>query len=178
MTPIGPPMAYRFSWILALGCLCLTPCRGADPIVFHRDIRPILSEACFHCHGPDSATRQADLRLDVSDSAMSVIQPGDSENSELIRRILAEDPDQRMPPADSRKQLTAQQRQRLARWIDQGAPFEGHWAFTPPASRRPPTLPEDRWVQTPVDAFVIDRLRREGLQPSPPAPRETLIRRI
>ncbi len=106
--------------------------RAEDEIVFNRDIRPILSENCFQCHGPDSGARQADLRLDDAEAARAVIKPGHADQSELVRRILAADPDERMPPPDSRKSLTDEQKQLLVRWIDQGAEFQPHWAFIPP----------------------------------------------
>ncbi len=150
----------------------------AADVVFNRDVRPILSEHCFQCHGPDRATREADLRLDVEESASNVIQPGDVDASELIRRIDSTDHSERMPPPDAKKQLTAQQREVLTEWVRQGGHFQGHWAFIPPQSIQPPRVEQDPWTKNPIDQFVLKRLRQEGLQPSPSASRETLARRI
>src|SRR5262249_42923350 len=110
-----------------------------DVLRFNRDIRPILSDNCFTCHGPDAAQRKADLRLDLEQSAKGEagpIVPGKPDESELYRRITSTDPDERMPPADSGKKLTPEQIERLGRWIVQGAAWERHWAFIPPV--RPP----------------------------------------
>ena len=112
-----------------------------DRIDFNRDIRPLLSETCFHCHGPDAQTRQADLRLDQAASAISVIVPGEPDSSELIQRIHSDDPDLRMPPPDSRKQLSDQQRELLSQWVASGADFQEHWAFIPPRQVEPPEWP-------------------------------------
>ncbi len=150
----------------------------ATDVVFNRDVRPILSEHCFQCHGPDQATREADLRLDVAESASNVIEPGDVDASELIRRIDSSDHSERMPPPDAKKQLTAQQRELLTEWVRQGGHFQGHWAFIAPQSIQPPQVEQDQWSKNPIDQFVLKRLRQEGLQPSPPATRETLARRI
>ncbi len=155
----------------------------AQSVSFDRDVRPILSEACFHCHGPDAATRQADLRLDQADSAMQVITAGDVDASELILRIHSDDPDQQMPPPDSRKQLSRRQREILTRWVESGADYQDHWAFRRPVAPLPPAadplaVSMASRHQNPIDAFVSDRLRREGLRMSPPASKPTLIRRI
>ena len=153
--------------------------RGDGPdLEFNHDVRPILSENCFHCHGPDNATRKADLRLDLADSAMSVIEPGDPESSELIRRILSTDPDEQMPPPDSKKQLTSNQRQILTAWVRKKGSFESHWSFTPPKHVMPPNLDDDKWSGGMIDKFIFAKLREEKLSPSPPAKRATLARRI
>lgn len=145
---------------------------------FSREIRPILSETCFQCHGPDSATRQAELRLDLASSALTVIQPADVEASELVSRIRSTDPDQRMPPPDAKKQLSESQRVALEQWIRQGARFQDHWSFIPAQPAEPPLSESDDGSINAIDRFVRDRLRLEGLQPAPRASRQTLIRRI
>tara|TARA_R110002049_G_scaffold27321_2_gene94263 strand:- start:482259 stop:484649 length:2391 start_codon:yes stop_codon:yes gene_type:complete len=147
-------------------------------IDFQRVVRPILSETCFDCHGPDSATREAQLRLDQFESAMSVIEPGDADSSELVRRILSDDPGERMPPPSSNRQPTDEQRKKLVDWINAGAEYENHWAFNPPAEVTVVNLPDDSWSRGPIDAFVLQKLRAESLDPSPAADPVTLIRRV
>jgi mono/diheme cytochrome c family protein len=151
---------------------------------FTREVRPILAENCFHCHGPDEAERQADLRLDIWDDAgdflgaNAVITREKPEESELIARITTGDADMRMPPADSGKALTPEQIETLRKWIAQGAEIRPHWSFVAP--ERPP-LPEVKnkaWVRNPIDAFVLARLEREGLEPSATADANTLLRRL
>ncbi|MFM8890194.1 MAG: DUF1549 domain-containing protein, partial [Planctomycetia bacterium] len=156
----------------------------AAPIRFNRDIRPLLSEHCFACHGP-SEDRGGDLRLDVRADAVAdrsgdaAIVPGRPEASALIRRITAHDADEVMPPPRSKQpRLSASQIELLGRWIAEGAVYEGHWAFQPLAAPSPPDVPDSRWVRNPIDAFVEARLRAEGLAPSPEADRETLLRRV
>jgi len=175
--------------VLALAALAGPPRSGfaAEPatagVRFNREIRGILAENCFACHGPDAAKRKAHLRLDRSEDARhdlggrAAIVPGKADESELIARIVSDDPEEVMPPPATGKRLTAGQIETLRRWIDQGADWEGHWAFLPP--QRPP-LPEVRgsgWVRNPIDAFILARLEREGLTPAPEAERATLIRR-
>ena len=152
-----------------------------QPVNFARDVQPILSEYCFHCHGPDQAARKADLRLDTHKDALAAIKPGKSAESELIKRIVSEDPDEMMPPKKSKKKLTAKQVDTLKRWIDDGAKWGTHWAFTKP--ERPP-IPVSReakpsgWPRNPIDSFILARLQRENLTPSPEADKTTLIRRV
>jgi hypothetical protein len=150
---------------------------AAGDIVFNRDIRPILSENCFKCHGPDSASRQADLRLDHAQGALAVIKPGHADASELIRRILSTDPDERMPPADSGKSLSDAQKQLLTKWVEQGARYQPLWAFIPPKRPALPQVDEADWIEQDLDRFVLQRLESEGLKPSLPADRVTLLRR-
>jgi hypothetical protein len=157
---------------------------GAAPqeVRFNRDIRPIMSDTCFKCHGP--GTRKADLRLDLREVALkesggtAPIVPGKPDESEAIRRVLSTDPDEIMPPSDSGKTLTPEQKELLRRWVEQGAPYERHWSFEPPVKLAPPAVagPAVR-IRNPLDAFIADRLLREGLSLSPEADRETLIRR-
>jgi hypothetical protein len=146
---------------------------------FNRDIRPILSDACFHCHGPDQNTREAGLRLDVRDDATSAtesgavaIVPGHPEKSEVVRRILSTDEDDRMPPDRSHKSLTPRQKEVLSHWIAQGAEYQNHWAYEPVQRPLVPT-PNDH----PVDAFIRQRLATENLRAAEEADRVTLIRR-
>ena len=155
------------------------------PIQFNRDIRPILSDNCFACHGFDAKTRKAGLRLDVPDGAFqpaksgkTAIRPGDPASSELIVRIETSDADDLMPPADSHKKLTVAQKELLRRWIQQGAPYQKHWSFEAPVATTPPILQKSAQPLNPVDRFVASRLEKEGLALSPEAPRETLIRRV
>lgn len=156
-------------------------------IDFSRDVLPILSDNCFQCHGPDENTREADLRLDEEANAKllrgdyAVIVPGDSAASELVRRITADDESLRMPPADFQRQLTPEQIAVLTRWIDEGAEWGGHWSFRKPTRPPPPAIERqlsDEGPANPIDAFNYAKLKEEGLTPSPPAPRETLARRV
>ncbi|NBV23648.1 MAG: DUF1553 domain-containing protein [Proteobacteria bacterium] len=176
---------------LAVGLLApLGLLRAADPplpatIEFNRDIRPILSDTCYKCHGPDKAKLKAGLRLDLESSAKARIKdhvaivPGQPAKSELIRRITTNDAEDRMPPAESGRQLTPRQVELLRRWIEQGASWEAHWSFIAPKRPPVPEVQSSKFkVQSPIDNFVLARLEREGLQPSPEADRVTLIRRV
>ncbi|NUN95253.1 MAG: DUF1549 domain-containing protein [Candidatus Omnitrophica bacterium] len=158
---------------------------GETEIVFGRDIRPILSQNCFTCHGPDEKQRKAGLRLDQADSARSklksglvAIQPGNREGSELYRRITCTDPDEVMPPKDSHKSLTPGQIELLGRWIDAGAVYTGHWAFEPLNHPAPPTLTNTKWRRNEIDAFILAAMESKGIEPNPEADRRTLIRRL
>lgn len=154
-------------------------------IDFNRDIRPILSDNCYACHGPDESHREGGFRLDRKDSAFGktdsdsvVIVPGKPDASELIARIVTDDVDLRMPPADSTKSLSKDQIDLLKRWVEQGATWQEHWAFMPPVKREPPTVSRADWVRNPIDSFILKRLDDEGLKPSPTASKESLIRRV
>ncbi|MBY0396462.1 MAG: hypothetical protein K2X91_08340, partial [Thermoleophilia bacterium] len=155
-----------------------------DAVRFDRDIRPILSDACLRCHGPDAARRKADLRLDTKDGLLAAkgdaraVVPGDPDASELIRRVESDDPDERMPPPSSGKTLSAEQKVVLRRWVAQGAAWQGHWAFERPVAMPPPIPSRPDWVRNAIDAFVLDRLDREGLKPAPEADPITLLRRV
>ena len=154
---------------------------SGDRLQYNRDIRPILSENCFSCHGPDASRRKSKMRLDVREGAVArgAILPGSPEESSLIDRIRSDDPDEVMPPPGAHKMLTPQQKQMLQRWIAEGAEYQTHWAFVPPAQSPPPeTRQAGAVIRNPIDAFVQARLAREGLRPSPEASRETLIRRV
>lgn len=151
---------------------------------FNRDVRPILSDLCFRCHGPDSSQREADLRLDLQAGLIGTaaepgtVIAGKAEESELFKRLLSKDPDLRMPPASSEKHITAEQIETIKAWINSGARWQKHWAFIPPRRPEVPTVKQRDWVRNPIDAFVLSRLEREGFAPSPQADRSTLIRRL
>jgi hypothetical protein len=169
-----------------LSCLLVALLAPADGPIrtgkldFNRDVRPILSDACFACHGPDAKTRKGDLRLDVRAEATKhdAIVPGKAEASELVRRLLSDDPRKQMPPPKTKKTLSPAQIATLRAWIDQGAPYAEHWAFVPPQRAALPTVRAAAWVRTPVDAFVLARLEAEKLQPMPEASRAALLRRV
>ena len=157
---------------------------AADPVEFNRDVRPILSNSCFECHGFDSKQRQGGLRLDLRDSALRklksgsiAIVPGNTKASELVRRISATD-DDRMPPADHAKQLTAKQIAVLTEWVRQGAEYQQHWSFLPPTRPKKPSVRQQEWARNGIDGFVLRKLEQRGLVPAQEASRETLIRRV
>jgi len=156
---------------------CAPLAHSAEEVDFNRDIRPLLSNRCFLCHGPDK--QEGDFRLDVRESAVgAVITPGKAEASELIARVISDDPDTAMPPAESSKpRLNEQEVALLRRWIDQGAKYESHWAFIPPTR---PTLPtvEDPATTHPIDRFVQAKLADTNLAPAEPADRRTQLRRV
>ena len=155
-----------------------------EKVNFNRDIRPLLSDNCFHCHGPDEKTREADLRFDTPEGAYadlggySAITPGDPEESELILRIFEEDESMRMPPEESKLSLTDEQKETFRRWIAEGAEWEDHWAFTPPEKKSQPEVTAKNWPRNSIDHFVLARLEKEGMSPSPEADKERLIRRV
>ncbi len=146
-------------------------------IEFNRDVRPILAENCFYCHGPDAQHRQGDLRLDQRESAIDsgAIKPGNSSASSLISRIVTEDADERMPPLESKKNLSRRQLEILQRWVEQGANYQRHWAFELPRKADPPLA---AGAVHPIDRFVQSKLSDAGLTPSPLASNETLVRRV
>lgn len=156
----------------------------AQNISFNRDVLPILSDACFTCHGPDSETREANLRLDVEKEAKAnrdgfpAIASGNPDESELVFRILNEDPDEIMPPPDAHRQLTDSERQTLQKWIKEGARWENHWAFEKPLSPPLPKPSNSEWPQNPIDHFILHTLDQENLSPSSEASREKIIRRV
>jgi hypothetical protein len=157
---------------------------GQTPIDFDRDIRPILSDTCFKCHGPDEQQRKADLRLDTqqglyrNENNVSVVVPKQPKDSELVRRITSMDPEDRMPPIESRLNLKPAQISLIQRWIEQGAEWKQHWSFAPPIRPAAPKTKHDKWVGNPIDAFIARRLQDEGWAPSQPADSSTLLRRV
>ena len=156
----------------------------SKPLDFNRDVRPILSENCFQCHGFDEKARQADLRLDVADSALAkhddvaAIVPGHPDQSELWRRITSDDESEVMPPPDSHRQLKPAQKELLKRWIEQGAPYAKHWSFIPPKKAAVPDVSEKTWPRNEIDNFILERLDAEKLKHAPEADRRTLMRRL
>ncbi len=157
------------------------PVGAADaPLEYNRDIRPILAENCFACHGPDSAARKGELRLDKREAAVEkkAIVPGKIDESELLRRILSTDPDEVMPPPATKKTLTAAQQETLRKWIAGGAEYQPHWSFMAPTRPAPPAVKNEAWVKNPIDRFVLAKLEAAGLSPAPEADRQTLARRV
>ncbi len=157
---------------------------AVKPVDFNREVRPILSDNCFACHGPDEKHRMAGIRLDTREGAFAerkgpaLIVPGNSAASRLIKRISAAKPALRMPPPAFNKTLNEKQIATLERWIDEGAKWETHWSFTPPQRPAMPLVSQPKWTRNPIDAFVMARLDREGLKPSTEADRATLLRRL
>lgn len=172
---------------LANVVMCLLAARvyGAPSAVdFAREVQPILSDNCYHCHGPDEPARKAKLRLDTKEGAFrvrdgkAVIVPGKPESSDLVARIQSKDPDEVMPPPDSHRKLTPRQIEILTQWIQQGAVWGQHWAFVPPKAPPVPKPKAKAWARNEIDRFVLAKLEAHGLQPSPEAGRESLIRRL
>jgi hypothetical protein len=165
---------------------------GAEPkpapeasVEFSRDVRPILSDKCFKCHGPDSTDRQAGLRLDLRsvataklESGKTAIVPAKPEESELVARIFSKDKNVHMPPPDSNKKLTDRQRQMLKQWIAEGAAYSAPWSLVAPVRPPLPAVKQAAWPRNAIDRFVLARLETEGLSPSPEADKSTLIRRV
>jgi hypothetical protein len=158
--------------------------RAGDTISFDRDIRPILSNNCYQCHGPDEKQRKADLRLDTGEGALddrggyAVIVPGKPEASTLVQRVTGVEPGKIMPPKKTGKKLTAREVDALTRWVKQGAKFARHWAYVAPVRPPLPAVKNRAWPRNPIDDFLLSRMEREGLQPSPEADRYALIRRL
>ncbi len=155
------------------------------PLSFNQDIEPILSENCFTCHGPDPGPRKAGLRLDRAEFALSphgkspaAILPGDPDHSPLVTRVEARDEKKIMPPPEAHRTLTGEQVAVLRRWVAQGAPYQEHWSFIPPTLPAAPAVGDAGWPRNDIDRFILARLEREHLRPSPEADRATLIRRV
>jgi Protein of unknown function (DUF1553)/Protein of unknown function (DUF1549)/Planctomycete cytochrome C/Concanavalin A-like lectin/glucanases superfamily len=172
---------------LALGAVVLGGCarQPAPRFSFNEVVQPILSENCYGCHGPSSSSRKAELRLDHPEFAYAphasfgpAIIPGRPESSPLVRRIEAQNPDERMPPPETRKILKPEQIAALRQWIKEGAHYETHWAFVAPKRAPLPVTSRKDWAQTDIDRFILARLEKEALAPSPQADRRTLIRRV
>jgi mono/diheme cytochrome c family protein len=196
-TPPGIATAFRRFFVchpaaslvsaLLISLASATAATAATPtakLEFNRDVRPILSENCFHCHGQDANHREGRLRLDdaanatVDRGGYAVIVPGQPDESELIARLISTDEEDRMPPTKSNKHLTAEQIETLRRWIAEGAEYQSHWAFSPPRRAALPEVQASAWVRTPIDRFVLARLEREGLSPRPEATPEAWLRRV
>jgi mono/diheme cytochrome c family protein len=178
---------YRRHWALvAILVLTMSPVIAVDdgPLDFDRDIRPILSENCFQCHGPDGAERKGGLRLDTQEGAFAdldgtfAIVAGKPTESSLIHRIDASDPDDQMPPPEAKKKFGEKERALLRRWISEGATWSEHWALIPPVKFVPPENTDDTWSRNPIDRFIAAKLGETRLAPAAEASRETLIRRL
>jgi len=181
------PTARLSAWgIPLLVLLAFSPrLDAAPPVNFNRDIRPLLSDACFQCHGPDEQQRKGGLRLDLAnwaqakgDSGAMAVVPSRPAESELLARLRSTDAGEQMPPPNSGKKLTAAQIELIERWIAEGASTTGHWAFSRPVRPNVPELDANLGMTHPVDRFLVSRLQREGLAPAPEADRATLIRRV
>lgn len=164
----------------------VTPVPAQERVSFNRDIRPILSDRCFICHGPDALAREADLRFDQEDSAKSprgggphaAIVPGDPESSEMLVRMLESDPDLQMPPPDSNLSVSDREIQLVKRWIEEGAAWEKHWSLIAPSPPEVPSVSDASWPVNSIDQFILKRLESSGLKPSRPATREHWLRRV
>ena len=170
---------------LVVLCCGMIQADDSSAIQFNRDIRPILSANCFGCHGPDKNTREADLRLDTKEGIFGKTESGEFavlantiSKSTLYQRIISDDPDQKMPPAETEKKLTPKQITLIRRWIEQGALWQGHWAFEPLKRPIPNVVKSKNWIQNTVDRFILSRLERESIKPAPSADRTTLLRRL
>ena len=157
----------------------------AAPVDYGREIQPILSENCYQCHGPDSKARKAELRLDRKEGlyrtkdGITVVAPGKASESDLVDRIFSDDPDEQMPPRKSHRSLSATQKGLIKRWVEEGAVWGEHWAFVAPKRPEVPEIADHGFViRNPIDAFIAQRLLREGLPQSPEAPRAKLLRRV
>jgi len=166
--------------LFALAALSSAAARAGEKPEFNRDIRPILTENCFACHGQDKTARKAGLRLDVREDAVKkeAFIPGDAEKSTLVERIYAKEKDKIMPPPKSHKKLIEAQKETLRRWIAAGAEYQPHWAFIAPKRPQIPAVKDAKWVRNPIDAFILAELEKHGLQPAPEADRRTLARRL
>lgn len=172
--------------ILANG-ICLSVLAAPQPLDFNRDIRPILSNKCFHCHGPDETSREAGLRLDQVKDATSVqesgsvpIVPGDPGTSEVLRRVTHPDESERMPPSSFGSRLAREEIEVLRRWIAEGARYADHWSYTKPVRPVPPAAPKEwqHWPRNEIDLFALETMLAHGLHPAPEADRYTLARRV
>jgi hypothetical protein len=188
-TPMFPiaSLVVVVAFLLPCDTVSATETNADNAIDFGLQIRPILAEHCFHCHGPDAAHREANLRLDDEESAKSIdgrshglaaIAPSSLDNSELWSRIHSTDPDEVMPPPSARKVLTDAQKQLLRRWIESGATWGTHWSLAPLTTAPQPTTSSNPWAKTPIDAWVLKGLEQNQLQPSSPADDYTLARRL
>ncbi|MGC3968316.1 MAG: DUF1549 domain-containing protein [Pirellulales bacterium] len=156
---------------------------AADP-TYNADVRPILADKCFRCHGPDSAARQGDLRIDRRDEAVAdrggyqAVVPGRPEQSEVWRRIISKEPGELMPPADSGQTLSPTERETIRRWIAAGAKYESHWSFVPPRASAPPEVRDSAAIRNPIDRFIQAALEARGISPNAEAEPAVLCRRV
>ena len=169
----------------SLFLLSLTSVVSAAPVGFNKNIRPILADACFHCHGPDPGTRKAGLRLDTEagfftakEGETPTVIKGQPDQSSLYQRLLSKDEDEIMPPPEAHKELKPAQIALVKEWISQGAPWEAHWSLIPPRRAPEPQVKDASWVKNPVDRFILAKLESAGLKPAPQADAHALIRRV
>ena len=172
-------------WSMIFGSTSVLWANDNTPVDFNRDIRPILSDNCFKCHGPDEGERQTEWRLDIKENAFEelpsgqrAIVPGSRDASHLYQRISSDEHEFRMPPREAGKSLTQDQIQLIARWIDEGAIWRAHWSLEQPVQASVPQVARSSWPNNPIDNFILARLAREGLSPSEEAEKEALIRRV
>src|SRR5439155_17394043 len=179
-------MLRQLLWIAAGFVGAVTVIAGDEPgrTSFNRDIRPIMSDTCFRCHGPDRNARKADMRLDIREEAITPtrsghtpIVPGDPDKSEIIARIFATGASS-MPPKSAHKELTPAQKDTIRRWVAEGAIYGGHWTYQPVNRPPVPAVADASRIENPIDQFIQDRLRRDGLTPAREADKRTLIRRV
>lgn len=168
--------------VVACFCAMLAARAQADEPVkleYNRDIRPILADTCFACHGVDGAARQADLRLDLRQAAIDsgAVEPGKPNESSLVDRILTSDPERVMPPPKTHKKLTDAQKETLRKWVEQGAEYQPHWSLIAPKKAEPPAVKNMSWVRNPIDQYILSKLESNGLSPAPEADLDTLARR-
>ena len=180
-----PNLCSAFRFASLVGILWLPAAHAQQRIRFDHDVRPILSNHCWSCHGQDESARQAGLRLDQRDAALvagesgnAAIVPGKPAESELIKRIHSHDPEVLMPPANAKKSLTEQQKLILEQWVKEGAEFTAHWAYTPPIRPEVPKTKQNSWPKNPIDTFVLKRMEDEQLSPSEEAAPHVWLRRV
>ncbi|MBI3874707.1 MAG: DUF1549 domain-containing protein, partial [Verrucomicrobia bacterium] len=186
MIRIQPRRVAAFALAFALAALRAFDAAAAAPkkVDFNRDIRPILSDNCFACHGPDEKKRKAKLRLDTADGAFAerdgkhAIVAKNLKQSEVWRRITTKDADDLMPPAESNKKLKPEQIALFKQWIEEGANYKGHWAFVAPQKPALPKVANAKWPRNGIDHFIAAKLAEKALSTSPEASREVLIRRV
>ncbi len=171
----------RIRFFLPILFLPLSSAAAEEKVSFAREILPILSDKCFHCHGPDKEHQKADLRLDIRANAIAAdaIQPAHPEKSEILLRIFSQDAEEIMPPPEAHRELSSVQKELIKNWINQGAEYEPHWAFVAPPDSIPVLETADKtWPKNPIDQFILSRLEKEKLKPSSPAPPERWLRRV
>ena len=175
-------IGLTMKFVCFLFCLAAFTLKGE--VNFTKEVRPILSKYCFHCHGPDESTREAKLRLDTKEGLFTPrkkrfpIVSGKAHESEVFKRMITEDEDDIMPPPESKKEMSKKEIAIIKRWIEAGAPYEDHWAFTSPKKISPPNTKQKNWSRNFIDNFILAELEKNGMKPSPEASKETLIRRL
>tara|TARA_R110000850_G_scaffold96999_12_gene202676 strand:- start:839 stop:3922 length:3084 start_codon:yes stop_codon:yes gene_type:complete len=168
----------------AVSLVLSTSLHAEEKLDFNRDVRPILSDKCYHCHGPDEEAREGDFRLDVEAEAKKkfdgyfAIVPGNAEDSEVYYRISTDDDNDLMPPSKSKREMTDEQKEIIRRWIEEGAEYDDHWSLTPPVQVTDVEVSDKNWGRNAIDPFILNRLDEQGLKPSEEADRRTLIRRL